>query len=86
MITITALIIVTDRISYLKENINSLIKFNSNIFVISNGYNKEISDFLYTTKKTYSKLDFKIIQKQVNKCRARNIGIEILLVLLVVQI
>ena len=40
MITITALIIVTDRISYLKENINSLIKFNSNIFVISNGYNK----------------------------------------------
>ena len=76
MITITALIIVTDRISYLKENINSLIKFNSNIFVISNGYNKEISDFLYTTKKTYSKLDFKIIQEQVNKCRARNIGVE----------
>ena len=76
MITITALIIVTDRISYLKENINSLIKFNSNIFVVSNGYNKAISDFLYTTKTTYSKLDFKIIQKQVNKCRARNIGVE----------
>ena len=62
MITITALIIVTDRISCLKENINSLIKFNSNIFVVSNGYNKEVSDFLCTTQKTYSKLDFKIIQ------------------------
>lgn len=76
MITITALIIVNDRVSYLKENVNSLMKFNSNIFVVSNGYNKEVSDFLDTTKKIYSKLNFKIIHKQVNKCRARNIGVE----------
>ena len=76
MITITALIIVTDRLSYLKENINSLIKFNSDIFVVSNGYNKEIFNFLDATKKTYPKFDFKIIQEQVHKCRARNIGIE----------
>ncbi len=59
MITITALIIVTDRLSYLKENINSLIKFNSDIFVVSNGYNKEIFNFLDATKKHIQNLILK---------------------------
>lgn len=75
--TITALIISSNnRIDYLKENINSLIKFDSNIFVVVNGENDQIVNFLTAKRKNYSHIDFVVLKKQINKSDARNIGIK----------
>ncbi len=73
---IVALIISDGRTEYLKQNIASLIKYKNNIFVVLNGQNQEISDFLMITKKKYKKLDFFVLDKQVCKSEARNIGVE----------
>ena len=73
---ITALIISNGRIEYLRQNINSLIKYKSDIFVVLNGENQGIINFLIATKKNYKHFDFFILNKQVCKSEARNIGIE----------
>ncbi len=75
--TITALIISSNnRIDYLRENIGSLIKFKTKIFVVVNGENNQIVDFLTATKKNYSDIDFVLLKEKSNKSDARNIGIE----------
>ena len=76
-LTITALIISSNnRIDYLREDINSLIKFNAAVFVVVNGENLQINNFLTATVKNYSKIDFIVLKEQINKSDARNIGIE----------
>ena len=76
-LTITALIISSNnRIDYLRENIISLMKFKTNIFVVINGENNQIIDFLTATSKNYSNIDFTILKEKINKSDARNIGIE----------
>ena len=76
-LTITALIISSNnRIDYLRENINSLIKFNADIFVVVNGENTQINNFLTATMKNYSKIDFIVLKEQINKSDTRNTGIE----------
>ena len=76
-ISITSLIISSNnRLDYIRENICSLIKFDINIFVVVNGKNKQIIDFLTATKKNYSKIDFMILTEEINKSDARNTGIE----------
>ena len=62
-LTITALIISSNnRIDDLRENINSLIKFNADIFVVVNGENTQINNFLTATMKNYSKIDFIVLK------------------------
>jgi len=76
-ISITSLIISSNnRIDYLRENISSLIKFNTKIFVVVNGENKQIIDFLTATAKNYPTINFTILKEKLNKSDARNIGIE----------
>ncbi len=76
-LTITALIISSNnRLDYLRENVISLMKFGTNIFVVVNGENNQIIDFLTTTSKNYSNIDFTILKEKINKSDARNIGIE----------
>ncbi|MBR3628315.1 MAG: glycosyltransferase [Elusimicrobia bacterium] len=76
-LTITALIISSNnRIDYLRENINSLMKFKTNIFVVVNGEDNQIIDFLKATTKNYSNIDFMVLKEKVNKSNARNIGLE----------
>lgn len=76
-ISITSLIISSNnRIDYLRENIASLIKFKTDIFVVVNGENKQITDFLTATAKNYSCINFIILKEQINKSDARNMGIE----------
>ena len=75
--TITTLIIFSNnRIYYLRENISSLIKFGTKIFVVVNGENKQAIDFLKATEKNYSNIDFTVLKEKINKSDARNIGIE----------
>ena len=75
-LSITVLIISSNhRFEYLRENINSLIKFKTNIVVIVNGEDKRIIDFLTSTVKNYSNIDFTILKEKINKSDARNIGI-----------
>ncbi len=76
MNNITVLIITNNRPEFLKENINSLIKFDADIFVTVNGFNEETLNFLTATKKRYENIDFITLEKQVTKSEARNIGIE----------
>ena len=76
MIKITALIISYARLEYLRQNINSLIKFNANVFVILNGQNQQAVNFLAAVKKNYSNLDFFVFDKKVHKSQARNMGIK----------
>ena len=74
---ITAFIISSNhRLDYLRENINSLIKFETAIFVVVNGEDKQIVDFLTATEKNYSNIKFIVLKEKVNKSDARNIGIE----------
>ena len=74
---ITAFIISSNhRLDYLRENINSLIKFETTIFVVVNGEDKQIVDFLTATEKNYSNIKFVVLKEKVNKSDARNIGIE----------
>lgn len=76
-ISITTLIISSNnRIDYLRENINSLMKYETKIFVVINGENKQVFDFLVATSKNYSNIDFTILKEKINKSDARNIGIE----------
>ncbi|MCR4662463.1 MAG: glycosyltransferase [Endomicrobiaceae bacterium] len=75
--TITVLIISSNnRIDYLRKNINSLIKFGINIFVVVNGENSQIINFLTATMKNYSNIDFIILKEKINKSEARNIGVK----------
>ena len=76
MAKITALIISYARLEYLRQNINSLIKFNANIFVILNGKNQQTFNFLTAVKKNYSNLDFFVFNEKVHKSKARNTGIK----------
>lgn len=76
MTTITALIISNKRYDYLIENVRSLKKFNADIFVVVNGFDENIVNFLEQTKSTYDKLNFSIISNQVQKSQARNAGID----------
>lgn len=73
---ITALIISNGRLEYLRQNINSLIKYNSNIFVIVNGNYEQTIKFLTATEKNYSYLKFFVFNETVNKSNARNKGLE----------
>lgn len=74
---ITALIVSSNnRIDNLRENINSLMKYNSSIFVVVNGQNNEIINFLTAIKKNYSFIDFIVFEDKINKSDARNAGIE----------
>ncbi len=74
---ITALILSSNnRINNIRENVNSLMKFNSNIFVVVNGQNKEVVNYLTATKKNYSFIDFIVFDEKINKSDARNAGIE----------
>ena len=76
MNNITVLIISHDRPEFLKENLASLMKFNTNIFVVVNGFNEQTVNFLTSTKKHYNYLDFTVFEEQTNKSKARNKGVE----------
>ncbi|MDD5101481.1 MAG: glycosyltransferase [Endomicrobiia bacterium] len=76
MITITTLIISNKRYDYLKETIYSLMKFNSNIFIVVNGFNNEIVIFLEEIKLKYQYINFTILHDKINKSDARNVGVE----------
>lgn len=76
MNNVTVLIISSGKFEYLKENINSLIKFNSEIFVVVNGFKKNTVDFLTRTKNSYAKIDYLILYNKIPKSQARNIGVK----------
>lgn len=77
MNNITALIISNGRFDYLRQNINSLMRYNSNIFVVVNGKHDQTIKFLTATEKNYSYLKFFVFEKIVHKSVARNKGIEL---------
>ena len=58
MNNITVLIISNGRLEYLRQNINSLMKYNADIFVVVNGKNDQTINFLTATEKNYSYLKF----------------------------
>lgn len=77
MINITVSIISSNnKYEYLRETVSCIKQFNANVFVVLNGFNQTISDFLKETKNTYPNLDYIVINEKVEKSTARNIGVE----------
>ena len=76
MNNITVLIISNGRLEYLRQNINSLMKYNADIFVVVNGKNDQTINFLTATEKNYSYLKFFVFNETVSKSNARNKGLE----------
>ncbi|MFA7074685.1 MAG: glycosyltransferase [Endomicrobiaceae bacterium] len=76
MITISTLIISNKRYDYLKETVSSLMKINGNIFIVVNGYFNKTVQFLKETQYNYKNLNFIILNEQIDKSDARNIGVK----------
>ncbi len=71
-----AIISSNNKYEYLKETISCAQKFDSDVFVLVNGADVKIEDFLKQTKDFYPKLIFETISDKIDKSSARNICVE----------
>ncbi|GAB1401234.1 glycosyltransferase [Elusimicrobiota bacterium] len=77
MINITVAIISSNnKYEYLRETVFCIKQFNASVFIVLNGFNQIISEFLKETKKTYPNLDYIVIKDKIEKSLARNICVE----------
>jgi GT2 family glycosyltransferase len=77
MINITVAIISSNnKYEYLRETVSYIKQFNADVFIVLNGLNQIISEFLKETKNTYPNLDYIVINEKVEKSTARNLCVE----------
>lgn len=71
-----AVISSNNKYEYLRETLSCLKRVNAAVFVVLNGFNKNIAAFLAETKNTYPNLDYLVVNEKIEKSSARNISVE----------